>query len=178
MSCRLPVQAVPSGHAEASRGSLRLSRPRSHRASAARGAWLILAGLGWLLISSPHPATGADASAGLRVEVVVTGIPRPIQLALDAQGALVVLSHGWRGDAAAEIYRIDPRKSLPVDAARAPRVVIPFGSGAFWSWASAGRLARPTTSKLAAAAIHALVIIGVLSWRKDELSVDWSRRAE
>ena len=33
------------------------------------------------------------------------------------QGTLVVLSHGWRGDAAAELYRIDLRGSLPVDAA-------------------------------------------------------------
>ncbi len=57
---------------------------------------------------------------------MVTGIPRPIQLGLDAQGALVVLSQGWRGDAAGEIYRVDPRGSAPVDATRAPRVVIPF----------------------------------------------------
>ena len=71
-------------------------------------------------------AAGADVSGGLRVEVVVTGIPRPIQLAIDAQGALVVLSQGWRGDAAGEIYRIDLRGSQPVDAMRVPRIVIPF----------------------------------------------------
>jgi hypothetical protein len=53
-------------------------------------------------------------------------VPRPIQLALDSDGRLVVLSHGWRGDAAAEIYRFDLRGRLPVDATRAPRVVIPF----------------------------------------------------
>jgi hypothetical protein len=58
--------------------------------------------------------------------VVVTGIPRPIQLGFDAQGTLVVLSQGWRGDAAGEIYRIDLRGSQPVDATRAPRIVIPF----------------------------------------------------
>ncbi len=127
MSCRLPVQAVPSGHAEASRGSSPLSRLRSSLAGAAWGASLILAGLGWLPVASPRPAAGADVSAGLRVEVVVTGIPRPNQLGLDAQGALVVLSQGWRGDAAAEIYRIDLRGSTPADATRAPRVVIPFG---------------------------------------------------
>jgi hypothetical protein len=126
VSCRLPVQAVPSGHAEASRGSSPLSRLRSRLSGAAWGASLILAGLGWLPAASPRQAAGADVSAGLRVEVVVTGIPRPIQLALDAQGALVVLSQGWRGDAAAEIYRIDLRGSTPVDATRAPRVVIPF----------------------------------------------------
>jgi hypothetical protein len=83
-------------------------------------------GLGWLAAAGPRPAAGADVSAGLRVEVVVTGIPRPIELGLDAQGALVVLSQGWRGDAAGEIYRIDLRGSTPVDATRAPRVVIPF----------------------------------------------------
>ena len=86
----------------------------------------MLGGVGWLLAASPHPVTGADVAAGLRAEIVVTGIPRPIQLALDAQGALVVLSQGWRGDAAAEIYRIDLSRSSPVDATRAPRVVIPF----------------------------------------------------
>ncbi len=67
-------------------------------------------------------------SEGFRVEVVVTGIPRPIQLAHDRDGMLVVLGQGWRGDAAAELYRIDLRGSLPVDAAQAPRIVIPFAS--------------------------------------------------
>ncbi len=126
MSCRLTFQAVPSGHAEASRGCSPLSRLAGSLAGAAWGASLILVGLGWLPAASPRPAAGADASGGLRVEVVVTGIPRPIQLALDAQGALVVLSQGWRGDAAGEIYRIDLRGSTPVDVTRAPRVVIPF----------------------------------------------------
>jgi len=126
VNCRLSVQAVPSGHAEASRGSLPLSRLRRRLSGAAWGASLIIAGLGWLPAVSPRPAAGADVSAGLRVEVVVTGIPRPIQLGLDAHGVLVVLGHGWRGDAAAEIYRIDLRGSTPVDATRAPRVVIPF----------------------------------------------------
>jgi hypothetical protein len=86
----------------------------------------MLAGLSWLLAASPRPATGADVSAGRRMEVVATGIPRPIQLALDARGGLVVLSHGWRGDAAAEIYRIDLRGTLPVDATRGAHVVVAF----------------------------------------------------
>jgi len=60
------------------------------------------------------------------VAVVATGIPRPIQLALDPRGGLVVLSHGWRGDAAAEIYRIDLRGPVPVDASRQPHVVVAF----------------------------------------------------
>ena len=74
----------------------------------------------------PRLAPGADVAAGLRAEVVVSGVPRPIQLAFDGRGALVVLSQGWRGDAAGEIYRFDLRAAFPVDASRAPRVVIPF----------------------------------------------------
>jgi hypothetical protein len=142
VSCSLPVQAAtlrPSaraparqlrgtspGYAEASRGFSRLSRITCRTRITVLCAGLVLAGLGWLLSASPRPAAGADVSEGFRVEVVVTGIPRPIQLARDEDGTLIVLSHGWRGDAAAEIYRIDLRNSLPVDAARVPRVVIPF----------------------------------------------------
>jgi len=51
-----------------------------------------------------------------------------------------------------------------------PLVLTPLGSGTFWSWASAGRLAWQTTSRLASAAIIVLVIIGVLSRRSCELS--------
>ena len=129
MSCWLPVRAVPSGHAEASRASSRLSRLTSPRAISARAAWLVLAGTGWLLAASSHPAGGAEVAPGLGIEVVVSGIPRPVQLALDAHGVLVVLSQGWRGDAAGEIYRIALGGPLPVDATRTPRVVIPFTGG-------------------------------------------------
>ena len=90
--------------------------------------WLILAGVGWLLSASLGPAAAVNVSEGFRVEVVVTGIPRPIQIAHAGDAMLVVLGHGWRGDAAAELYRIDLRGSLPVDAARAPRVVLPFAT--------------------------------------------------
>jgi hypothetical protein len=38
----------------------------------------------------------------------------------------VVLSPGWFGDAAGEIYRLDLRGPLPINAAHVPRVVIPF----------------------------------------------------
>lgn len=124
MSCRVPVRAASLGHAEASRASSPLSRLRSCRgAVAARGGWFILGGL---LAAGPGAAASTDALLPPSVEVVVTGIPRPIQLALDAKGGLVVLGQGWRGDAAGEIYRIDLRGSLPVDGTRAPRVVIPF----------------------------------------------------
>ena len=129
MSCRASVHSGPSSYAEASRGSSCLSRLRSGRGGAAWGAAFILAGLGWFLAAGFPVASGAEVAEGLRVEVAVTGIPRPIQLALDAQGMLVVLGQGWRGDAAAELYRIDPRGPLPADAARMPRVVIPFASG-------------------------------------------------
>jgi hypothetical protein len=67
-------------------------------------------------------------AAGLRIEVVATGLPRPAQLALTRTGRLVVLSHGWRGDSAAEIFWLDPA-SAPIDAALMPRIVIPFADG-------------------------------------------------
>jgi hypothetical protein len=103
-----------------------MSRLTCRPVSSAWGAWLVLAELVCLLASTTQPAAGADVAAGLRAEVVVTGIPRPIQLALDDRDRLVVLSHGARGDSAAEIYRFDLRGAPLVDAARAPRVVIPF----------------------------------------------------
>jgi len=79
-----------------------------------------------LTASAPVTASAeVQVAAGLRVETVVTGIPRPIQLTFDPAGRLVILSHGWRGDAAAEVYRFD-LAALPLDASRAPRVVIPF----------------------------------------------------
>jgi hypothetical protein len=89
------------------------------------------------------PSRGTDATPSIRVaaaptspvaigasiDVVATGIARPIQLSFDGQGRLVVLSHGGTGDAAAEIHRLDLGGPLPIDAARAPRVVIPFAEG-------------------------------------------------
>lgn len=69
-----------------------------------------------------------QVASGLRVEVVATGIARPVQLALDVAGSLVVLSHGSPGDAAAEVYRLK-LSDLPSDASRPPRIVIPFSQG-------------------------------------------------
>src|SRR3989454_11027023 len=57
------------------------------------------------------------------------GIPRPAQLAFSAAGSLIVLSHGWRGDSAAEIFWLDPASPQPVDGSLAPRVVVPFAEG-------------------------------------------------
>jgi hypothetical protein len=60
---------------------------------------------------------------------VATAVPRPAQLALTSAGRLVVLSHGWRGDSAGEIYWLDPAAAQPIDASLAPRLVIPFAEG-------------------------------------------------
>ncbi len=72
-------------------------------------------------------AAGAQAQtySGSRIEVVATGLVRPVQLAFDASGRLVVLCHGV-GDAAAEIVWLDLTGRLPADASRLPRVVVPF----------------------------------------------------
>ena len=121
MNCKVLTPARSSEHAEASRAASLVSRRR--RDWCAR---LALGVVAVILLGSTLPARGADVPAGFRAEVVVTDIPRPLQLALDDRGALVVLSQGWRGDAAAEIYRVDLRSSIPADAARASRVVIPF----------------------------------------------------
>jgi hypothetical protein len=72
------------------------------------------------------PAIEVDPA--YRADVVVTGVPRPIQVAIDAARRLVILSHGWRGDAAAEVYRVE-LAALPLDVTRAPRMVVPFASG-------------------------------------------------
>ena len=84
-----------------------------------------LAVLGALLAGLSPPSPGADVAADHRAEVVVVGVPRPVQLAMDGAQHLVILSHGWRGDAAAKLYRVEVA-ALPVDVARAPRVVVPF----------------------------------------------------
>ena len=121
MNCKVLTPARSLEHAEASRAASLVSRRR--REWCAR---LLLVVVGVIRVASTLPARGADVPAGFRVEVMVTDIPRPLQLALDERGALVVLSQGWRGDAAGEIYRVDLRSSLPVDATRASRLVIPF----------------------------------------------------
>src|SRR4029434_3021968 len=72
------------------------------------------------------PAIEVDPA--YRADVVVTGVPRPIQVAIDAAQRLGILSHGWRGDAAAEVYRVE-LAALPLDVSRAPRMVVPFARG-------------------------------------------------
>lgn len=92
-----------------------------------RSRRVLAPGLVTLLIAT-GPATAVDVPDGYRVEVVVSGVPRPAQLALDASRSLVILSHGWEGASAAEVYRVD-LADLPLDAGRRPRLVIPFSEG-------------------------------------------------
>ena len=72
------------------------------------------------------PAVGVVTAPGFTAEIAVTDVGRPIQLAFDRAGRLVVLGHGRRGDAAGEIHRFDVVRGVPIDAERTPRVVIPF----------------------------------------------------
>lgn len=69
-----------------------------------------------------------EVADGLRVDVVVGGVPRPAQVAVDSSRHLVILSHGRQGAAAAEVYRLDLAE-LPLDAGHRPRLVIPFSEG-------------------------------------------------
>lgn len=86
----------------------------------ARG--VALAGAAILAWAAAVPGDGRGESA---VEVVATGIPRPLQLVLDGR-TLIVLSPGSRGDVAGEIYRVDLSGELPADLSRHPRLRIPF----------------------------------------------------
>src|SRR5262245_46191556 len=95
-----------------------------HRGARAGVLGLLVTGaLAGFAHSSP-PSIGL--APGWRSEVVAVNLPRPLQLALDGSGQLVVLSHGWQGDSAGEIVRLDLQGPLPVDAGRGPRVVVPF----------------------------------------------------
>src|SRR5262249_32171692 len=125
----------------------RLSRaPGSHPEARARMndagryrlfRWLIVWAAGVLLVwwsftgdrVLPLGAAEVGLAPRLRSEVVATGIPSPAQLAFSTSGSLIVLSHGWRGDSAAEIFWLDPAAPQPVNASLTPRVVIPFADG-------------------------------------------------
>ena len=58
-------------------------------------------------------------------DVLATGVPRPLQLAVDGR-VLLVLSPGARGDSAGEIYRVPLDGTAPLDLAGQPRTRIPF----------------------------------------------------
>lgn len=92
------------------------------------GALAVLLSLGGGLTLT-FAASEGQVAGGFRIEIVATAIPRPTQLAFTSSGRLVVLSQGWRGDSAAEIFWLDPAATMPFNAALAPRVVIPFAEG-------------------------------------------------
>jgi len=77
-------------------------------------------------VSGPPLPAGSVVAPRPQVGVMATNIGRPIQLAFDGQGRLLVLGHGWRGDSAAEITRLDLGTGLPIDVSTRPRMVIPF----------------------------------------------------
>jgi len=90
-------------------------------------------------------ALGQEASLPDGFEVVVTGVPRPVQLAIDRR-TLVVLSPSGQGDSAGEIHRVELDEAFPVDVSRRPRVRIPFADAQL---ATLGSMAlEPTTRDL------------------------------
>jgi len=109
--------AVPRSSAKTSIGRRNLSRL----------SYLGLLGLLQCFVGAG--VSDAQPARAAQIEVVATAVPRPAQLALTGSGRLVVLSHGWRGDAAAEIYWLDPAGAPPINASLAPRLVIPFAEG-------------------------------------------------
>ncbi len=101
------------------------AQPSTGHRGKSRLTWLAggLGLLGGLLLVSATPQ--AQTLGDSRIEVVATGLVRPVQLAFEASGRLVVLCHGL-GDAAAEIVWLDLAGRVPIDASRVPRVVVPF----------------------------------------------------
>src|SRR5262245_16535802 len=114
-----------------------MGRPVPRKASTGRfrlsrfAAVAAVLGVAVVALATPRAARtetgpGIVTAAGSTAELVVTDIGRPIQLAFDPAGRLLVLGHGRRGDAAGEIHRFDVTQPLPIDAEHAPRVLIPF----------------------------------------------------
>jgi hypothetical protein len=104
-------------------------------------------GVGAILVAALlfSTALGQEAALPEGFEVVVTGVPRPMQLAIDRR-TLVVLGPSARGDSAGEIHRVELDESFPVDVSRRPRVRIPFLDAQL---ATLGSLAlEPTTRDL------------------------------
>jgi hypothetical protein len=73
--------------------------------------------------AATEPATPPRAPAG--TDVIATGIPRPLQLAWEG-GGLLVLGPGARGDAAGEVHHVGVDGEAPVDLAGVPPTRIPF----------------------------------------------------
>jgi len=61
-------------------------------------------------------------------DVLATGVPRPLQLAMDGR-VLLVLSPGAGGESAGEIYRVPLDGAGPLDLTGQPRIRIPFAGG-------------------------------------------------
>ncbi len=89
-----------------------------------KGGTRAIGGLGVLALLA-GVAGGAGPPRLAEVEVVATGIHRPLQLAFDGTD-LVVLGPGNRSDVAGEIYRMNVGGELPVDLSRQPRITLPF----------------------------------------------------
>ena len=83
-----------------------------------------LASLGVGLVAAALIVWGGRSRAEPVVEIVATGVPRPLEIAV-AGRALVVLGPGSRGDVAGEVYRV-PLDGERVDVARLPRIRLPF----------------------------------------------------
>jgi len=101
-----------------------MSRLQSLRGAA--GRFSLLAVIAVVALLAVRETGAVDVGTGLRIDLVVTGMPRPDQLAFDRRGRLVALGRGASGDTAGELYRFDLRDPGPIEAGRAPRVVIPF----------------------------------------------------
>ena len=81
-----------------------------------------LGGAGLLLWAAAMPP---PVHPGPAVEIVATGVHRPLQLVLEGR-SLIVLGLSSYGDSAAELYRVDLGGRLPVDLSGQPRLRIPF----------------------------------------------------
>jgi sugar lactone lactonase YvrE len=105
------------------------------------GAWGVGLLVGALVLSAS--ARNLEPRSGL--EVVATGLARPLQLAVDGD-SLLVLGLDSRGDAAGELYRIDLTGPLPVDLARQPRIQIPFPDA--WTATLGSLVVAPSSREL------------------------------
>ena len=102
---------------------------------------------------------------------------RPVQLALGPGGSLVVLSQGWRGDAAAEIVTVDLRGPLPVDGGPLPRLIVPFPEDAGELQASDEPLEILLATKQAQERISAILVVLPEDYRTALLWRYWEKRS-
>ena len=101
---------------------------RSHRKRAPTTEWRVAVWGGGAVVAAAllfSAVLAREAAVPTGFEVVATGVPRPLQLALDHH-TLVVLGLGARGDFAGEIHRLDLDGPLPIDVSHRPRVRVPF----------------------------------------------------